>query len=122
MNTKIILIVDDELPVRRLAQIMLEDEGYQVHIAGDACEALRIASRLACRLNLLVSDMIMPGCDGHELIREIRQICPFIDTMMMSGAFVAEDARLKDYKILPKPFTKPQLVAAARTILDSQVF
>ena len=122
LNPKTILIVDDEQPVRRLAQLILEAEGYLVYTAGTASEALTIAGRLVCRLNLLITDMIMPDIDGHELILAIRQMCPFMETMMISGAFTQNDARTKDYRILPKPFTKPQLVAAAKGIFDCQVF
>jgi two-component system, cell cycle sensor histidine kinase and response regulator CckA len=122
VSPKTILVVDDEEAVRRFAQTILEAEGYHVHTAADASEAMDIAGRLECRLHLLVSDMIMPGCDGHQLIRSIRQLCPFVDTMLISGAFPENDMRWKDYKILPKPFTKPQLLAAAKDILDGQIF
>jgi len=122
LNARSILIVDDDQPVREIARLILQSEGYVVYTAGDASEALTIAGRLDCRLNLLITDMIMSDIDGHELILAIRRMCPFVETMMISGAFTRDDARIKDYRILPKPFTKPQLVAAAKDIFDSQIF
>jgi CheY-like chemotaxis protein len=94
-NPKTILIVDDDRPAREMARVILQTEGYLVHTAGDAPEALGIAGRFACRLNLLINDMIMTEIDGHELILAIRQMCPFVGTMMISGAFPQDDARAR---------------------------
>jgi YesN/AraC family two-component response regulator len=62
----------------------------------------------------------MPGVDGHDLILKIRRLCPHIDTMVFSG-FAPDDGRPRTYPILPKPFTKQQLLAAVKQILDAQI-
>lgn len=114
-----ILVVDDEPAVRRLTSLMLESAGYDVYSAASAAEAVELAERLACGLNLLLTDMQMPGVDGHELIGRIRRICPHMDVMVFSG-FLGED-RPRNYPVLPKPFTREQLLAAVRAILDVQL-
>jgi DNA-binding NtrC family response regulator len=118
-GTPTILVVDDESAVRRAVEGMLQREGYQVYTAESASEAVSIAERLDCGINLLVTDMHMPDTDGHQLIQAIRQICPRLGTMMMSG-FVPTDEPDRDYPILSKPFTKDQLLAAVKQVLDAQ--
>lgn len=115
-----ILVVDDEAAVRRLTARLLQNAGYDVHTAESANAAIAVAQELQCGLNLLLTDMRMPGVDGYELIGQIRRICPYVDTMVFSG-FIPDDGRPKNYPILPKPFTKDQLLAAVRQVLDTQL-
>jgi DNA-binding NtrC family response regulator len=119
-RTANILVVDDEAQVRRMAEFMLQTEGYRVYTAENATRALEVAQELQCGLNLLITDMVMPGIDGHELILTIRRICPHMDTMVITG-FVPGDTRQMNYPILPKPFTRDQLIGAVKTILDAQI-
>lgn len=119
MSTATILLVDDERQVRRLAERMLQQGGYDVYCAENAGEAVSIAKQLQERLDLLVTDMRMPGADGHQLIGMIRQICPHAGTMAISG-FLPEGIPEHDYPVLPKPFTKADLLAAVQQILDAQ--
>jgi CheY-like chemotaxis protein len=62
------LIVDDEDPVRRFVERVLREAGYKTATAGDGTEALKVAGTLA-RLDLLVTDMMMPEMTGDELAR-----------------------------------------------------
>jgi CheY-like chemotaxis protein len=119
-GTATILIVDDDRAVRRLAERMLREAGYQVHAAASAGEAIGIAERLQCGLNLLLTDMRMPDVDGHDLILAIRRICPNIDTMVFTG-FAPEDGRERNYPMLAKPFSKEQLLEAVRQVIDAQI-
>jgi DNA-binding NtrC family response regulator len=104
-----------------MVEVCLRAEGYQILAAEDAVAALDIASQVACRLNLLLTDMDMPDIDGHDLIIAIRRICPYVDTMVMSGGLLVNDVRVKNYKILPKPFRIDQLLSAVEEILDRQI-
>ena len=113
-----ILVVDDESAVRRLVEQMLKQAGYRVCSAGSAGEALAVLERLG-GVNLLVTDIVMPGTDGHQLIGTIRQIYPHVRTMAISG-FVQKDAPDRDYRVLMKPFTGDQLLAAVKQVLDGQ--
>jgi two-component system cell cycle sensor histidine kinase/response regulator CckA len=121
MRAATVLVVDDEQQVRRLAEVILQAAGYQVYAAANAAEALVLAGQLKCSLNLLLTDMVMPEMDGHELILAIRNICPYMDTILMSGAFVPDDARFKNYGILPKPFTVDQLLNIVKDALNGQI-
>ena len=115
-----ILVVDDEPAVRRLTALMLRSAGYEVYVAGSAAEAIELAERHGCGLNLLLTDMRMPFVDGHDLIGRIRQICPRVDVMVFTG-FIGDDQRPRNYPILGKPFTREQLLTAVREILDVQL-
>jgi two-component system, cell cycle sensor histidine kinase and response regulator CckA len=106
--------------VLRLTKWILEDEGYRVYAAETAKEALAIAEELQCGLDLLLTDMVMPVTDGHDLILAVRRMCPQTHTMAMSGAFSHGDIRQRDYFVLRKPFTRDGLLAAARQILNPQ--
>jgi two-component system cell cycle sensor histidine kinase/response regulator CckA len=119
-GTATILIVDDDRAVRRLAERMLSEAGYQVYAAASADEAIGIAERLQCGLNLLLTDMRMPNVDGHDLILAIRRICPHIDTMVFTG-YAPEDGRERNYPMLAKPFSKEQLLEAVRQVMDAQI-
>jgi two-component system, cell cycle sensor histidine kinase and response regulator CckA len=72
MRAATILIVDDQQQVLEMAELMLRAAGYGVYGARNATDALAIASQVGCGLNLLLTDMIMPEIDGHELILAIR--------------------------------------------------
>ena len=121
MKAATVLVVDDEQQVRRLAEVILQAEGYQVYTAANAAEALALANHLQCGLNLLLTDMIMPETDGHDLILAIRRVCPYTDTLLMSGALLPGDARVRNYGILPKPFTMNQLLNTVKEALGGQI-
>lgn len=121
MRKAIILVVDDETPVLRMAELALSQEGYEVHTASGAVEALSLAEQLQCGLNLLLTDMMMPGIDGHDLISRIRRLCPYIDTVVMTGGLLPEDSRTRNYRIIAKPFSLNELLGTVKEILDSQL-
>jgi DNA-binding NtrC family response regulator len=121
MKAETILIVDDQQQVLRMAEVMLRAAGYEVYVASNAADALAIARQVGCGLNLLLTDMRMPDIDGHELILALRQLCPTVDTIVMSGALSADDVRVKNYKMIWKPFTMDQLVEVVKEVLDGQI-
>jgi DNA-binding NtrC family response regulator len=121
MRAAKILIVDDQQQVLRIAEVMLRAAGYEVYVASNATDALAIADQVGCDLNLLLTDMRMPDIDGHELILALRQLCPNVDTIVMSGALSADDVRIKNYKMIWKPFTMDQLVEVVKEVLDGQI-
>jgi len=120
MRTTTILVVDDDKAVLGLAKWILAGEGYRVYAAESAKEAIAIAKELQCGLDLLLTDMVMPVTDGHDLILTVRRMCPQAHTMAMSGAFSPSDLRQRDYLVLHKPFTREELLAAVRQILNPQ--
>ncbi len=120
---KSILIVDDEVGARTLIGIMLDRGGFQVAKAKDANEALTIVDR-GDRPDLIIMDVMMPGMDGIELCRTIRQTANGVDIpiLILSARGDAEavmrgmDAGATDY--LPKPILHHDLVAKVRALLN----
>lgn len=101
-----VLVVDDEAILRNLLDKILNREGYHVFLARSAQEALQILSD--SQIDIVLSDVKMPGMDGFALLREIKKSYPQIGTIMMTGyedAFSVKDALLlgaDDY--ITKPF------------------
>ncbi|MFO0774644.1 MAG: PAS domain S-box protein [Nitrospiraceae bacterium] len=120
-----VLVVEDDAMVRRLAVEVLQASGYQVTDAASGAEALTILDREAASITLVVTDMVMPGMNGRELIEQIQQRYPALKMLVMSG-YTQEEAnrqRIVDSAIpfLQKPFTPMRLARIVRDTLDGQV-
>jgi two-component system, cell cycle sensor histidine kinase and response regulator CckA len=108
-----VLLVEDEDAVRKLARITLEGQGYSVTDVPDGESALRLLNGDR-RLDVLVTDLTMPGIDGRELAGRVRALRPDSGVVFVSG-YVPDVARLGDLAgaiFLPKPFTPSDLVRA----------
>ena len=118
-----ILLVEDEEGLRALNARGLASRGYTVIQAGNGVEALEELERRGGRIDLVVSDVVMPEMDGPALLKELRKRNPDIKIIFVSG--YAEDAfekSLPDHKqfnFLPKPFTLKQLVSAVKETMAS---
>jgi len=117
---EIILLVEDEESLRGLVKEFLCDAGYKVLTAENAQVALEILKEQS--VDLLLSDVIMPGMDGYQLAAEVREKYPQVKIQMVSGYndthFTNEvDETLKQRQI-NKPFTKDDLFKKIRTLLD----
>jgi two-component system cell cycle sensor histidine kinase/response regulator CckA len=116
--TETVLVVDDEVPLRRALGWALEDAGYQVHTTSDPAEALRILAREP--VDLLLTDVLMPGMSGVELARLAHEMQPRLRVVFMSG--YADDpsaARMKSgAAIFTKPFGADELARKVREVLD----
>lgn len=104
-----VLLVEDEPLIRDLALMMLESLGYKVSAARDPIEALRIIEDGRVRIDLLLSDIVMPEMNGLELALKVRQISPEARLVFMSG-YTSDHAQVQeilksDAAFLPKPFS-----------------
>jgi two-component system cell cycle sensor histidine kinase/response regulator CckA len=122
-GTETILVVEDETVVRRLAVLGLRAQGYTVIEAADGVQALEAAGRFALELDLVVSDVIMPGMSGPELLKRLALVAPRARRLLVSGH--AESTVLPAGLIdvgaafLPKPFTPERLARKVREVLDA---
>jgi DNA-binding response OmpR family regulator len=108
--------VDDEEPIRRLLSYILQDEGYEVLSCGDGSAAEQIA--LEKHVDLVITDLVMPGQEGLETIQALRKKRPELKIVAISGAFdgtFLRAAKLMGACItLRKPLTPDEVVKAVR--------
>jgi nitrogen-specific signal transduction histidine kinase/CheY-like chemotaxis protein len=122
--TETILLVEDNPAVRRMAEEVLGSAGYMVLAAPSGVDALRTAAVHDGRVDLLLTDVVMPGMKGPELAREFAIRYPRIRILYMSG--YTEDAignhgfRRRTMRVLQKPFTHDTLTQAVREALVAQ--
>ncbi len=113
-----ILLVEDEEGLRALNARGLTSRGYTVLQAGNGVEAIEVLEKSDRKIDLVVSDVVMPEMDGPTLLRELRTRNPSLKFIFVSG--YAEDAFQKhlpadgQFEFLPKPFTLKQLVAKVK--------
>ena len=118
-----ILLVEDEDAVRASGVRALTSRGYTVHQADSGAEALEVFKSLDGKIDLVVSDVVMPEMDGPTLLKELRAIAPDIKFVFVSG--YAEDAFARNlppeakFGFLPKPFSLKQLATTVKEMLDS---
>jgi signal transduction histidine kinase/ActR/RegA family two-component response regulator len=118
-----VLLVEDQTVLRRMIVQVLESLGYRVLHASDALEALRIAESHPQRVDLLLTDVVMPRMSGRELASRMAERCPEARVLYMSG--YADDEILRygvqqgEMSLLHKPFTPEQLARRVRKALDT---
>jgi PAS domain S-box-containing protein len=121
-GTERLLLVEDDKSVRELAGRIFRERGYKVTVAADATEALRAFAAAPDQFDLVVTDLIMPGMSGRELVQALHQIRPGLKALYMSGYTEDEIIRrgLHDPGVafLQKPFTADVLVSRVRALLD----
>jgi CheY-like chemotaxis protein len=117
-----ILIVEDEPVLRELARVILTDYKYEVLEAGTGAEAIRIFEQCQGRIDLLLTDMVMPeGMTGRELAEELRRRKPDLKVIYTSGYspdVMGGDLALRDANFLQKPYPPPLLAKTVRECLD----
>ncbi len=123
-----ILLVDDDVALRSVTQLVLEQAGYRVVTAEDGPEALRIAREYPGPIHLLVTDLVMPGMDGAELGRQIGSLRLGIPVLYVTAFAIAQLADQEivlrrivldpGVPILVKPFSFEALEKSVREVLD----
>ncbi|MEX2223643.1 MAG: GAF domain-containing protein [Candidatus Rokuibacteriota bacterium] len=117
-----ILLVEDEDDVRALAREVLERQGYTVLEAGDGVQALGVWQTAGDRIDVVLTDVVMPRMSGRELVDRVRATRPGMPVLYMSGytedAIVRHGVRDASMLLLGKPFTPPDLIRTIREVLD----
>jgi two-component system, cell cycle sensor histidine kinase and response regulator CckA len=122
-GTGTVLLVEDEDPVRLFSARALRNKGYRVVEARSGEAALDIIAAGTERIDLLITDVVMPRMDGPGLIREVRQTHPDMKIIFISG--YTEDSFRKrldsdaDIHFLPKPFSLKQLAAKVKEVMNA---
>jgi two-component system cell cycle sensor histidine kinase/response regulator CckA len=112
-----VLLVEDEEVVRNFAARALKRQGYKVLEAGSGLEALEVMDKNKGKIDIVVSDVVMPEMDGPTLLKELRKKNPSLKIIFVSGypndAFKASLGD-EEFAFLPKPFSLPQLAAKVK--------
>jgi two-component system, cell cycle sensor histidine kinase and response regulator CckA len=116
-----VLLVEDEDPVRMVAERALTRAGYKVIAASDGEAGLELVEAGGA-FDIVVSDVVMPSMDGPAMVREIRKLAPALPVLFMSG-YAEEQLRqqinLADVHFLAKPFSVQQLADKVAAVLEA---
>lgn len=119
-----ILLVEDSEPLRKLTRSFLESHGFRVLIAQDGEEALQVETRHSGQIDLLLTDVVMPGMNGRALAEKLGPRQPGMRVLYISGytdSFVASHGVLEEGMVLlHKPFTEEVLIRKVRQVLDTK--
>lgn len=119
-----VLLVEDDDAVRAVAERALNRSGYAVLSAARGEEALRILAEHEDRIDLLLTDIMMPGMNGVEVAAQVLRARPGIQVFFMSGYadqdLVRQGLLEPGTHFLQKPFTPQELAVRIRSILDRQ--
>jgi signal transduction histidine kinase/CheY-like chemotaxis protein len=119
-----VLVVEDQEAVRKLAIRVLGSHGYDVLEARNGTEAVAIAERHSGRIDLILTDIVMPGMSGPDVVARLSYVHPEMNVLYMSG--YSDASLLKQGSLhtgddfLQKPFTADALVAKVRSVLSAR--
>jgi CheY-like chemotaxis protein len=118
-----VLVAEDDPSVRTLVKNVLERNGYRVLVAEDGLAALEVARREKGRIDLLLSDVIMPGMNGRALRDALILLYPGLRVLFMSGytgdVLTGLGGLDRDVALVPKPFTPDILLSGIRKVLGN---
>lgn len=97
---KIILVVDDEIEIAQSVETILVDEGYDVLSVGDGLQAQKLLTHK--RPDLIISDVMMPHCNGYQLLRKLREQ----DNLKDIPVILMSAAQMNDNEVAPESFLK----------------
>lgn len=123
-GSETVLLVEDSEPLRKLTKSFLESHGFRVLAAQDGEDALGVETQNAGRIDLLLTDVVMPGMNGRALAQRLSPRQPGMRVLYISGytdSFVAQHGVLEEGMfLLHKPFTEEVLIRKVREVLDSR--
>lgn len=122
-HSGVVLLVEDEAPVRSFATRALKMRGFTVLEAASGEEALEVLDADHPKIDVFVSDVIMPGMDGPSWVRQAREEYPNVPVIFVSGyaedSFSDDQARIENSSFLPKPFSLSDLTEAVQARITS---
>ena len=125
-GSETLLVVEDDPRVRGITVRALEENGYQVITAGSGEEALALVRGREGRIDLVVTDVVMPGMSGREVVDALRRNLPGLRALFVSGytqdAIAQRGVLDSGVEFLQKPFTPATLAVRVRVVLDAPPF
>jgi two-component system, cell cycle sensor histidine kinase and response regulator CckA len=119
-----ILIVEDEAAILNMARAMLTPLGYNILTASTPSEALRVARDCECKIDLVITDVVMPEMNGRDLAEQMQALYPGLKNLFMSGYtanVIAHQGVLdKGVNFIQKPFSQKDLAEKVRKVLDRE--
>ncbi|MBF0515546.1 MAG: response regulator [Nitrospirae bacterium] len=123
MRNKKVLVIDDEDIVRVSCQRVLETDGYSVFLSSNVRDGLKLIEDEG--FDLVITDLIMPGLDGFELLKMVRDRWPSLKVVVMTGYGTTEAAdkslALGADGVIKKPFLPEELLLAATTTQNNYI-
>lgn len=120
-NDELILVVDDESPIREVAKAALEANGYRVITAGDGTEALALYAKQSHQIQAVLTDLMMPYMDGGATIRALEKMNPQVKIIVSSGLPAKPRSRgaknLGSKAFIAKPYTVATLLTTLHNVL-----
>jgi PAS domain S-box-containing protein len=121
-GTETVLICEDDECVRLLTAQGLRSHGYRVYEASNGKDALKLVEELHCKLDMLITDVIMPEMNGKELALNLKERYPHLKVLFVSG-YTADIIKpneqvFQDTELIEKPYTASTLISHVRSILD----
>lgn len=119
---ELVLVCEDDRPVRELAARMLRSAGYEVLVAENGAQGLGLAEACERPIDLLLTDVIMPDLNGREVAQRVRAIHPRVAPVFISGydrSVISHHGELDEgIDFIAKPFTRDELLTRVREVLD----
>ena len=113
-----VLLIDDERSIRDIAQQTLEGFGYHVLVAGDGIEGIALYMRNRAAIRIVITDMMMPNCDGLSTIRALLGINPELRIIAASGLEIDREKVRGVSDFLRKPYSAEAMLQLIREVLD----
>ncbi len=118
-----VLVVEDEVMLRKIVRTVLLAQGYRVFDAAGGREALALLAATGS-IDLLVTDVVLPGMSGREIVEAVRKLRPEVAVLFISGyaddALIQEGVRKSEVSFLQKPFSPSVLAHKVREVLDAR--
>jgi CheY-like chemotaxis protein len=123
-GNELILVVDDEEPIRALAKEILEDHGYRILLAVDGVEGLKIFREYNGEIGLVILDMVMPKLGGRETFLKMKELNPEVRALLSTGySREGKASEILDSGVMgfvQKPYRVNSLLSAVRNVLDRE--
>jgi two-component system cell cycle sensor histidine kinase/response regulator CckA len=116
-----VLLVDDDPAVRLMIKTYLRQQGISIIDTASGEEAWEIIAQEPSRIQLLVTDLLMPGMPGKELARRVREAGYGFPVLFLSGYVTDEDETYEGMDCLPKPLDLPTFVAKVTGLIEREV-